>query len=163
MMTISPRDITPKIHNFSRVMTGKKNSNGVAVIESKRKHILIFFFGSQPAPQFFRRSQHQLSLSNSDPSLISHPDRAHPAIPTGEQVWWTGGTHGCWAPSKTGENLLRARPFFFFRLVNGDVSVIYFKQIEEQTGTPGRKERKVFIRGLGYCTSDVSLRLVGLC
>jgi hypothetical protein len=24
MMTISPRDITPKIHNFSRVMTGKK-------------------------------------------------------------------------------------------------------------------------------------------
>lgn len=73
-----------------------------------------FFFGSQPAPQFFRRSQHQLSLSNSDPSLISHPDRAHPAIPTGEQVWWTGGTHGCWAPSKTGENLLRARPFFFF-------------------------------------------------
>lgn len=113
MMTISPRDITPKIHNFSRVMTGKKIQMASLLLEAN-ENTFWFFFGSQPAPQFFRRSQHQLSLSNSDPSLISHPDRAHPAIPTGEQVWWTGGTHGCWAPSKTGENLLRARPFFFF-------------------------------------------------
>lgn len=43
MMTISPRDITPKIHNFSRVMTGKKIQMASLLLEANENTFWFFF------------------------------------------------------------------------------------------------------------------------